>query len=480
MSIKIRRTAKTATLLSTAGLVGVALLSVPGPVDADSVERRMDAPLVTAGIDSVINPQEHQAVPTPPAAKPRVLLEMSQVDRIRIRVWGITDLGGEYAIDADNVLSIPRVGRIEVGKMKLAELESMLAEKLSEATRADVTVAVEVARYRPYFIMGHVAEPGAIEWRPGLKVIQAISLARGVLRPADTVEHPVTHRQSRSQLTFALAQLARLKAERDGGDVVATTERIALMVKNIPEPNRVALTNLMSRQNDMLNEQRRLLDAQVEGLSREREAATRELAATVSQEESVREQLRIARAQLTSIERLKEKNLVTNTRYLDQKSNLLQVEVRHAEMASMLERARTRLSSVELQLSTVPQQRRADLNERIDGLEREVAQLELATGIESSTDQGQEDVLQLRYHVARESEAGTETIPATLFTEILPGDVLIVSQGHQDRIGVVRDIERRAPSSSNIRDASATDTQRIIEDSALHQVRRTSDTGAQR
>lgn len=479
MSIEIRRTAKTATFLSTASLLAASLVLYPGAVDADSVDQPWNAPLVTAGIDPVAQPdRQPEAAPQP--AKPRMMLEMSQVEQIRVRVWGIADLGGEYAIDADNVLSIPRVGRIEVGKMKLAELESLLAEKLSEATRTDVTVAVEVARYRAYFIMGHVAEPGAIEWRPGLKVIQAISLARGVLRPSESIaDNPVTHRQSRSQLTFALAQLARLKAERDGGDVVATTERIATMVRNVPEPSRLALTNLMSRQNDMLNEQRRLLEAQVDGLNRERAAANRELNAALSQEESVREQLRIARAQLTSIEKLKEKNLVTNTRYLDQKSNLLQAEVRHAEMASLLERARTRLGSVELQLATVPQQRRADLNERIDGLEREVAQLELATGIEASTDPAQEDVLQLRYHVARESASGTETIPATLFTEILPGDVLIVSQGQQDRIGVVRDIERRAPS-SNVRDANAIDTQRIIEDSALHQIRRTSETSGAR
>jgi hypothetical protein len=38
-------------------------------------------------------------------------------------------------------------------------------------------------------------------------------------------------------------------------------------------------------------------------------------------------------------------------------------------------------------------------------------------------------VLQLSYHIARESAAGVQTLPATVFTEILPGDVLIVSGG---------------------------------------------------
>ncbi len=490
-----RRRAKTFWFLTVASVFGAAILSSPGSIFAEDVDdQRQDAPFTTAGIDPQVAPQDEQVADvgsarTPAQAKNRAVFNMSHVERIRLRIWGNSDLGGDYAIDPDNSLSIPRVGRIEVGDMTLAELELLLSEKLSVATRTDVTVAVEVARYRPYFIMGHVAEAGAIEWRPGLKVIQAISLARGVLRPTDGTAaaagytHPIANRQSRTQLTFVLAQLARLKAEREGGDVVATTERIATMVKSVPETSRMALTSLMSRQNDMLSEQRRLMDAQIVGLRREREAAERELEAAQSQDKAIREQLDITRAQLANIEVLKEKKLVSNTRYLDQKSNLLQIEVRHAETASMVERARARLSNVDQQLVTVPQQRRADLNERIDGLEREVAQLELATGIETSTgDDGnaQEDVLRLSYHVARESETGVRTFPATVFTEIMPGDVLIVSDG-QDRIGAVRDIERNSPAGGGIKDASAEDAQRMIEDAAVDafsaHIRRTSDAG---
>lgn len=417
-----------------------------------------------------------------PVVKAKQAFNTSQVDRIRMRVWGSNDLSGEYAIDPDNSMSIPRLGRIEVGGMSMAELEVMLARKLSSIMRTDVTVAIEVANFRPYYIMGHVAEPGAIEWRPGLKVIQAISLARGVLR-TETAQavSGTTGQQSRTQLTFALAQLARLKAEREGGEVVASKERIAHLISTVPETNRLTLTNLMNRQNDMLEEQRQIMDAQLVGFRRERETAERELDALKSQEQFVRAQVDITRAQLSGLEELKEKKLVANARFLEQKSDLMQIEVRYAEIKSQLERAQARLTTIDQQIVIVPQQRRAELSERIDTLEREVAQLELVSGVTDSAQDDQNNVLKLTYHISRESAAGVQTIPATVFTEILPGDVLIVSDGSNrvDSVSNTLDSQPHLPlRDGSEKDANAGDAQRLIEDAAIdpsQMLRRASD-----
>jgi len=449
-------------------------------------------PFATASVDAPAVPYAPQAANVsdvrggeraPSEARSRPTFNMSQVERIRIRLWGNSELGGEYAIDPDNSLSIPRIGRIVVDGMTLADLELMLTQKLSAVMRTDVTAAIEVARFRPYYIMGQVTESGAIEWRPGLKVIQAISLARGVLRPEENAgEHPTANRQSRTQLTFALAQLARLKAEREGGDVVATNQRIATLISSVPETNRLALTNLMSRQNDILSEQRRIMETQVSGVRRELEAAEREVEAAETQEKVVREQLEITRAQLESIESLKNKKLVNNARYLDHKSSLLMIEVRYSEIKSQVERARTRLSATQQQLVMVPQQRRAELSERIDTLEREVAQLELVSGMPTSMGEDQDNVLKLTYHISRESETGVRTLPATVFTEVLPGDVLIVSDGQQDRIGAVRNNMGERPAIGSEKDANLQEAQRRIEDAAIDPsrlfLRRASDVGA--
>ena len=447
---------------------------LPVSVDVAAVAPSYELmPRAEAPKAATINQAQFDQAPAAPAkiaAAGPAGFSLSQVESIRVRVWGIPDLGGEYAINADSSLSFPRIGRIEIGSMSAAQLEQMLAAKLSELARADVAVAVEVARFRPYFIMGQVVQAGAMEWKPGLKIIQAISLARGVTRSGSdgalgagmgSVDGP----QSRSELTFSLAQLERLKAERDGTDTTAATARIESLVNSTAGADRRALQALVSRQNDMLSEQRSIMETQLSGLRRSRQAAERELEAAQSQEQSVRAQLEIMRDQLTNLEGLKTKRLISNARFFEQKNSLLGAEIRSAEVHAMVERARARLSEVEQQLTLLPKQRRAALSERIDVLERRVSQLRLATGVrEPGGEHGQSDVLKLKYNIARESDSGVQMIAATVFTEIMPGDVVIVSEGQDASIA---SIEEPAPMGSS-RQASAAETaQRMIEDAAV-------------
>ena len=398
------------------------------------------------------------SVPNTVASR-RGAIDLSHVESVRVRVWGNAELSGDYALDPHSALSFPRIGRIEAAALTTAELEKLLADKLSALTRTDVTVAVEVTRYRPYFIMGQVAQAGAIEWRPGLKVIQAISLAHGVIRSSpDDAAGQSRGIASESQLVFALVQLARLKAEREGKAVVEMSSRIDALMSRAPEQTRATLTALVARQNPMLQEQRAMMQTQIDGLHRDRKSAERELEAASTQEKAVLGQLEITRAQLADIEGLRTRQLVTKSRYLGQKSDLLTAEVRYAEAHSMLERARARLSSIDQQLVAIPQQRRALLNEQIDTLEREVS---------SHVDPvptGREDAQKLNYFIAREGTAGVQTINATVFTEVLPGDVLIVS-GESDRVrGVVAAGEAAANDNGM---AAADAAQRMIEAAAV-------------
>ncbi len=359
------------------------------------------------------------------------VVDMRHVERVKIRVWGNAELSGDYSIDHNSSLSFPGLGRIDVGTMTPAELEKELANRLGALTRTSVTVSVDVEQFRPFFIMGHVAEPGAIAWRPGLKVIQAVTLARGVSRSADATDtgaqqdRLVAHQQSETRLTVALAQLARYRAEREGGDAVAANRRIATLISRVPEGNRAALTGLMDRQNVMLSEQRDVLQTQMIGLQREREAAEREREAAEQQERAVLKQLEMTREFLADVESLWKRKLISRTRLLDQRTQLLTAEVRYSEARSLVERARVRLSAVDQQIVMLPQQRRLSLNERIDELEREVAHLELS----SATREDSNDALTMVYHITRESDGGVQTIAANIFTEVFPGDVLIVADG---------------------------------------------------
>ncbi len=433
------------------------------------VETPLTGPLARSEVVRVSEPDIRvaqdavAATPSKPETKHVASFDMSQVERIRVRVWGASDLTGEYSIDPDRSFSFPRIGRIDVGSMSTADLETLLAQKLRALMRMDVAIAVEVMTFRPYFIVGHVAEPGANEWRPGLKIIQAISLARGLIRPeaSDGAARGMTRQQAQTQLMFLQAQLARLKAERDGGDVAEATDRMTALLFSVPEATRAALMTLVDRQNGILSEQRQMVQTQLTGLQRELEAAKREVAAGEAQEKAVIEQLEITRAQLANIENLRERELVSKSRYLSQQSELLASEVRAAETRALLERARARVSTVEQQLAMVPQERRSALNERIEALEREVSQVELTANVRGG-DAGQSDIMRLSYHIARDGKRGVQTMAATVFSEILPGDVLIVSETPPASPAMAMD----RPAGPNTSSAAAI-AQRMIEAAAV-------------
>ena len=447
------------------GLAILALPVVPGVLFAEDVppaDLAVDAPLVDASaqhadfsqiirlsaspsgmseeLDAGAPPMpsitvaEPLAISNPPinpsVTSPR--FELSQAERIRLRVWGNNDVSGSYTLNQDKSVSLPLIGRVQVGKLTTAEAEQLITRKISGLARSDVPVAIEVERYRPAFVLGQVVEAGAIEWRPGLKVMQAVALARGVMRPATATPVATSQAQLQSQRIFTMAQLARLKAERDESSAIDTDGRLTAMSGRLSAGDRLVLENLIVRQNDILREQREMTSAQNVGLQRQRETAQREVEAAEKQERAVREQVEITRAQLSDIEDLRNRQLVPKSRYLSQKSDLLSSEVRYTESHSLLERARARLSSAEQELDLVPRQRRAVLGERIDTLERDVAQLEIALGTSASDP----DMNKLIYTISREEGGALNTIDATVFSEMLPGDVLIVARASDQTVAV--------------------------------------------
>lgn len=351
------------------------------------------------------------------------LFDLSQVERIRLRVLGNTELTGVYNVDADDSISIPRVGRLAVKGMTLAKLEATLAQKLREATRDDATASVEVDRYRPFYVSGRVARPGSIEWRPGLKVIEAYTLAGGASRPTENSEARV--HQTQTQLTFARVRLERLRAEKEGASAVEVSARMESLVKSAPLASQELLANLLSRQNAMLNENQSILREKLAGLQREQENAKNQLDAAQQQEHAVESQLTIARTIIADYDKLLERQLVTKSRYLTQHSDVLNCEARLAETHSLVARAKSQLETIEQQIASIPRQQSAQLNERIEALERDVAQFEImltdANGLEAGSE------LDLRYRIARKVGGSVETIEATVFTDVLPGDIVMVA-----------------------------------------------------
>jgi exopolysaccharide production protein ExoF len=106
-------------------------------------------------------------------------------DRVKIKVQEWPDITGEYTVTADGALSLPLIGNINAVGLRPSELGQQISDRLKERSGVSeqVLTAVEIAQYRPFAIMGDVQRPGQHPYRPGLTVLEAISIAGGYYRP---------------------------------------------------------------------------------------------------------------------------------------------------------------------------------------------------------------------------------------------------------------------------------------------------------
>lgn len=100
-------------------------------------------------------------------------------DRIRLKVYGEADITGEYEINSTGQVSIPLAGHIKAAGMTTRQLEKLIASALAKGLVRDPRVNVEIAQYRPYYILGEVKKSGEYPYRLGLTVMDAVASAGG-------------------------------------------------------------------------------------------------------------------------------------------------------------------------------------------------------------------------------------------------------------------------------------------------------------
>jgi polysaccharide export outer membrane protein len=133
--------------------------------------------LATAGtVGHFATPAFAQALP-PASSAPGYILGPN--DRVRVKVYGEPDIAGEYEVDSSGHVSVPLAGRIKAAGLTAKQLERSITSALSKGIVRDPRVNVEIAAYRPYYILGEVKKSGEYPYRLGLTVLDAVASAGG-------------------------------------------------------------------------------------------------------------------------------------------------------------------------------------------------------------------------------------------------------------------------------------------------------------
>jgi polysaccharide export outer membrane protein len=143
-------------------------------------------------------------------------------DQIRVLVFEQATLSNVYTVDASGKISVPLVGTIKASNRTTRQLEADIAGQLKERDLVtDPKVAVEVAAYRPFSILGEVRNPGRFPYAPGMTIESAIALAGGYTIHADKDQVRVTRRMGNEAVTETLPPSNTFAA----GDTITVRER---------------------------------------------------------------------------------------------------------------------------------------------------------------------------------------------------------------------------------------------------------------
>jgi len=158
-------------------------------------------------------------------------------DRVKIKVQEWPYLDGEYVVTPDGAIALPLIGNIKVAGRHLSDLAQEISDRFQQRSAGSerVLAAVEIAQYRPFSITGDVQRPGEFPYRPGLTVLQAISIAGGYYRPElgllrlgrDVVAARGEIRTQSTKLNRLIAREARLNATLDGREDIPLPPELA-------------------------------------------------------------------------------------------------------------------------------------------------------------------------------------------------------------------------------------------------------------
>jgi protein involved in polysaccharide export with SLBB domain len=363
-------------------------------------------------------------------------------DKLRIKVHEWPDLSGEYTVNPGSTIAVPMIGDVKVEGTTTGELGKMISERLRDGVKLSSapSTIVEIIGFRPFFVMGDVQRPGEYSYRPGLTVLQAVSLAGGYYRPAEAV-----FRLERD----AIAAKGEITAQaREAKQIAARIARVEAEQKNAPGVSFPQSLETTPGAPDLLimEEERAIFAANNDALAktlatldRYRELYEQEIVTLREQIATEKRQLAATQKEFDSIKSLADKGFASISRQLTTERTLAQIAGNIQGLEANILRARQNISQTEQRRLDIQNQRTARINaevqqaradakanaERMKTARDLLVEAEVIAPTLYATSQS---VAPPVYRIARPNGGKLEEITVESGTAVLPGDVLMIER----------------------------------------------------
>jgi exopolysaccharide production protein ExoF len=365
-------------------------------------------------------------------------------DQIEVDILDDREPPVQFLVGGDGDVQLPLIGGVTVAGLTVAEARQSVRDTYAEREiYRDPTVELSVVQYRQIFVLGDVKNPGAYDFVPFLSAEQALGLAGGPAMAANNEEARILERSRLygslnaldADLTRAAVKQARARAQLRGESTVAF-EDVTKDLRPIIDRSEFELLKL---------EEERLIAVEERDFRTEHASAVEAVEKVAYEIELLRERegledaaLQRAREQLELDEGLVSRGLSTRAATLRAERELDASSSDLLELREQISVAERRLSQLEVAVADLEASRELRLLSALQDHSREVARLsaERASLIDRLGMLGQwidaaatgEAEVRIDYHIRRRSRGeAIRTVEVDAFTELLPGDLLVVT-----------------------------------------------------
>lgn len=114
------------------------------------------------------------------AANPSEGYVLEPGNRVRVTIFGESNLSGDFLVDTAGAIAMPLVGNIPASGQTIQGLTQRIGERLrKDGFLNDPRISVEILTFRPFYVLGEVRQPGEFVYSNGMTVLSAIARAGG-------------------------------------------------------------------------------------------------------------------------------------------------------------------------------------------------------------------------------------------------------------------------------------------------------------
>jgi polysaccharide biosynthesis/export protein len=359
-------------------------------------------------------------------------------------VFEWTSLNAQFTVGASGAVSLPILGEVPAAGSTTSELASAIGEALksriglSEAPK----VAVEVVLYRPFYIAGAVNKPGEYPYRPELTVLQAVSIAGGLIGSGDSamrLNREIISTLGDSQGNEAeanglLARKARLEAELKNADKIVFPPELEQR-KSDP-----TIATVMRQEIVIFEARRNALKTEIQALEALKVFLAKGVESLQAQTKAQERERDLTKKELDNISSLVSRGLAASPRQLEMERLMSRMEGDRLRLQTELLKTQQEISRADLSIvearNKLSNEVAASLRETQTKLEQAVVKMSTADRLlydsrvtypnMLAAKQRPDSKLKPVYRIVRRTNGHAKELTAAESTAVEPGDTLTV------------------------------------------------------